>query len=92
MKGQSNSELQKNKKRIDDIISKSNGDVEMEIKLAKRQAALITNEYKAINRAMVAKDLGKEEIFHEFFTRAYELGNVGQMEYRLYVIAKIMED
>ena len=102
VKGQSKAEFLKNYTRIKDIISKSGGDSGHEIELAKRQANLITDENKCINRAMAAKELGNEPIFEVFFRRAYTLGSVTgvaggkvkniQKEYRDYVISKLLEN
>lgn len=91
IKGQSKSEFQKNYTRVRDIISKSGGDVDKQIQLAQRQANLITDEYKAINRAMAAKEIGNEDIFEVFFRRAYQLGSVPTQEYRDYVISKLLD-
>ena len=88
-KGQSKSELLKNFSRIKDIISKSAGDKEKEIKLAETQANRITDESKAINRAMAAKELGHEHLFDIFFRRAYELGVVDKKDYREYQLSKL---
>ena len=83
-KGQSKSEFDKNYKRIGDIIEKANGDTEKEKALSRTQASRITDEFKALNRAMCAKEMGHEEIFEIFFQRAYELGSVSKQEYRQY--------
>lgn len=83
-KGQSKSEFDKNYKRIGDIIEKANGDTEREKSLSRTQAGRITDEFKALNRAMCAKEMGHEEIFEIFFQRAYELGSVSKQEYRQY--------
>lgn len=91
IRGQSQAEFQKNYKRVRDIVAKSNGEKDLQIYLAQKQANLITDEYKAINRALAAKELGNEEIFDVFFRRAYELGSIGKQEYREYVINKLME-
>lgn len=88
MAGQTKSELLKNYKRIEDIITKTD-DEEKQINLAKLQANRITNEHKAINRAMVAKELNQEHLFEVFFRRAYELGSVGKQEYRDYQLKKL---
>ena len=102
IKGQSKADFLKNYTRVKDIVSKSNGDELLERNLAQRQANLITDEIKAINRAMAAKELGNENIFEVFFRRAFELGSVTgvagktskniQMEYRDYVISKLLEN
>lgn len=86
--GQSKSEIQKNFKRIEDIISKSN-DQDKQILLAQTQANRITDEFKSINRAMAAKEMGHEHLFEVFFRRAYELGSVGKQEYREYQLTKL---
>ena len=87
--GQTKSEFEKNYKRIDDIVTKSGGDVDKMIRLAQQQSLKITDEWKAINRAMVAKERGQEEIFEVFFHRAYELGSVSKGEYREYKLDKL---
>jgi hypothetical protein len=86
--GQTKSEIQKNFKRIEDIMSKSN-DKDRQIYLAQTQANKITDEWKAINRAMSAKEMGHEHLFDVFFRRAYELGSVGKQEYRQYQLTKL---
>jgi hypothetical protein len=86
--GQTKSELAKNYTRIKDIIEKTD-DVEKQINLAKTQANRITDEYKAINRAIAAKNLGHEHLFDIFFKRAYELGSVGKQEFREYQLSKL---
>ena len=88
--GQSSSEFQKNYSRIKDIISKSEGNVDKQISLARQQANKITDEFKAINRARAAKEVGNEDIFEVFFRRAYELGKVPTQEYRDYVISRLL--
>jgi len=87
--GQTKSEYEKNFRRINDIIEKTGTDEEKAIKLAKTQAARISDEFKAINRAMAAKDLNREDLFEVFFQRAYELGSVSKQEYREYQIEKL---
>lgn len=87
--GQTKSEFDKNFKRVSDIVAKSDGDNEKAIKLAKQQTAKITDEWKAINRAMAAKQAGHEYIFEVFFQRAYELGTVTKQEYREYKLEKL---
>jgi len=86
--GQSKSEYEKNHKRILDIINKTS-DIESQERLARTQAHRITDEYKAINRAIVSKELGYEHLFDIFLKRAYELGNVGKQEYRDYQLSKL---
>ena len=68
-RGQSKLEFEKNYKRVKDIVSKSGGDENIQISLAKKQANLITDEVKCINRAMAAKELDQEVIFDIFFNR-----------------------
>jgi hypothetical protein len=87
--GQTKAEYAKNFKRVQDIIEKSDNDIDKAIKLAKTQAVRITDEWKAINRAMAAKDLNQEHIFDVFFFRAYELGNVSKQDYRDYQLQKL---
>ena len=87
--GQTKSEFEKNYKRVDDIVSKSGGDEDKAIRLAHQQSLKITDEWKAINRAMVAKERGQEHIFEVFFQRAYELGYVSKQEYREYKLEKL---
>lgn len=72
--GQTRAEFNKNYKRVKDMIEKAPDDKDKQVSLAKRQANLITDEYKAINRAMAAKEMGHQHIFDVFFHRAYELG------------------
>lgn len=86
--GQSKSEIQKNFKRIQDIIAKSTEE-NRQIYLAQTQANKITDEWKAINRAMAAKEMGYEHLFEVFFRRAYELGSVGKQQYREYQLSKL---
>jgi hypothetical protein len=86
--GQTKSEYQKNFKRIEDILKKTD-DIEKQISLAQTQANRITDEYKAINRALVAKELKQEHLFDVFFRRAYELGSVGKVEFREYQLSKL---
>lgn len=90
IKGQSRSEYLKNFKRIDDIVAKTKDEDEQN-KLASKQAKLIKDEYKAINRAMVAKEKGYINIFDVFFKRAYELGSVQKQEYRSYQLSKLLD-
>jgi len=86
---QSPRDLQKNYDRINDIISKANGDTDKEISLARVQATRITKEEKAINRALAAKELGHEHIYDVFFRRAYELGVVDKQTFRNYQLEKL---
>ena len=87
--GQSKAEFEKNFKRVADIQEKSAGDEGKAVRLASQQAAKITDEWKAINRAMAAKQGGYEHIFEVFFQRAYELGSVSKQEYREYKLEKL---
>jgi hypothetical protein len=57
--------------------------------LARAQAVRITDEHKAINRAIAARDLKQEHIFDVFFFRAYELGTVSKQDYRDYQLEKL---
>lgn len=86
--GQSKAEFNKNFKRISDIIEKSDDTVKQTL-LAQTQANRITDEWKAINRAMAAKEMGHKHLFDVFFRRAYELGSVGKQEYREYQLSKL---
>ena len=70
-------------------MTKSDGDEEKAIRLARTQAVRITDEWKAINRAMAARDLKQEHIFDVFFFRAYELGTVSKQDYRDYQLEKL---
>jgi hypothetical protein len=87
--GQSKAEFDKNYKRVNDIVDKSNGDSDKMISLSRTQAGRIHDEFKALNRAMAAKEMGHEEIFEVFFQRAYELGSVTKQEYREYRLEKL---
>ena len=87
--GQTKAEFEKNYKRVKDIVEKSGGDVDKAVVLSKTQANRITDEWKAINRAMAAKEGGHEHIFEVFFQRAYELGSVTKQEYREYKLEKL---
>lgn len=87
--GQTKSEFDKNYKRVSDIFFKSEGDDEKAISLSKTQANRITDEWKAINRAMAAKSMGYDHIFEIFFHRAYELGSVSKQDYRNYKLEKL---
>lgn len=89
--GQTKLEFDKNYKRVRDIIERSSGDKDKQIKLAKIQADRITDEFKALNRARAAEELGFEEVFEVFFRRAYELGSVTTQSYRDYVISKLID-
>ena len=88
-KGQSKAEFNKNYKRVEDIVSKSDGDIEKQNSLSKIQANLIKDEHKCINRAMAAKEMGHENIFDIFFRRAYELGSVSKQDYRNYQLEQL---
>jgi len=87
--GQTKTEYHKNYIRVKDIIDKSAGDEDKAKSLAQTQATRITDEWKAINRAMAAKDIGNENIFEVFFQRAYELGTVSKQDYRDYKLSKL---
>jgi hypothetical protein len=96
--GQTKTEYEKNFKRVKDIVDKSAGDIEKAKSLSTTQANRITDEHKAINRAMAAKqnsyfDLNEQEVYeaiHDvFFHRAYELGSVSKQDYRDYVLEKL---
>jgi hypothetical protein len=87
--GQTKSEFEKNYKRVQDIVDKSAGDEDKAIALSQTQATRITDEFKAINRAMAAKAMKQEHIFEVFFQRAYELGSVSKQEYREYKLEKL---
>jgi hypothetical protein len=87
--GQTKAEYTKNFTRVKDIITKSDGDEDKAIRLARAQAVRITDEHKAINRAMAARDLKQEHIFDVFFFRAYELGTVSKQDYRDYQLQKL---
>jgi hypothetical protein len=87
--GQTETDFKKNYDRVRDIISKSDGDVDSQIKLAKTQANRITDEIKALNRSMAAKEIGNIEIFEVFFNRAFELGSVSKQDYREYKLSKL---
>jgi hypothetical protein len=87
--GQTKAEYTKNFTRVKDIMTKSDGDEDKAIRLARAQAVRITDEHKAINRAMAARDLKQEHIFDVFFFRAYELGTVSKQDYRDYQLQKL---
>lgn len=87
--GQTKTEFEKNYKRVQDIVDKSAGDEDKAIVLSQTQANRITDEFKAINRAMAAKAMKQEHIFEVFFQRAYELGSVSKQEYREYKLEKL---
>jgi uncharacterized protein YukE len=87
--GQTKTEFEKNYKRVKDIVDKSAGDEDKAIALSQTQANRITDEFKAINRAMAAKAMNQEHIFEVFFQRAYELGSVSKQEYREYKLEKL---
>ena len=88
-KGQSKLEFDKNYKRVADIVSKSDGDLDKEKSLAKTQANLIKDEIKALNRAVAAKEMGHDNIFDVFFRRAFELGSVSKQDYRNYQLEQL---
>lgn len=93
-KGQTKLEFEKNFTRVKDIIDKSDGDEDKAIRLAKTQANRITDEHKAINRAMAAKSIkcvgNIHQLLHDvFFERAYILGSVTKQDYREYKFEKL---
>jgi hypothetical protein len=77
---------EKDRKRIDDIISKSAGDIEKQKKLALQMCNLITTEQKALGRYLVAKEYKIDHLAEIFLERAKELGITGAQEWRKYVI------
>ena len=87
--GQTKAEFEKNYKRVKDIVYKSAGDEDKAVALSKTQANRISDEFKAINRAMAAKSMKEDHIFEVFFQRAYELGSVSKQEYREYKLEKL---
>jgi len=87
--GQTKAEFQKNYKRVQDMLEKAPGDKEKQESLATTQAKLITDEKKALNRAMAAKELGQMHIYDIFFQRAYELGSVSTQDFREYQLEKL---
>ena len=87
--GQSKAEFDKNSKRVSDIVTKSAGNKDKAVALSTTQANRITDEWKAINRAMAAKEANEEHIFEVFFQRAYELGSVTKQDYRNYKLEKL---
>ena len=86
--GQTKTEFQKNFKWIKDIVDKTD-DKEKQLKLAQTQANRITDEWKAINRSMAAKEMGHEHLFEVFFERAYQLGSVNKQDFREYQLSKL---
>lgn len=87
--GQTRAEFNKNYTRIRNIINECGGDQEKESTKALTQANRITDEYKAINRAMAAKEMGHEHLFEVFFTRAYKIGAVSLQDYRDYRLTQL---
>lgn len=87
--GQTKAEFEKNYKRVQDIVDKSAGDKDKAVALSQTQANRISDEFKAINRAMAAKAMNQEHIFEVFFQRAFELGSVTKQEYREYKLEKL---
>jgi len=87
--GQTKAEFEKNYKRVKDIVDKSAGDEDKAIALSQTQANRISDEFKALNRAMAAKSMKEDHIFEVFFQRAYELGSVSKQEYREYKLEKL---
>ena len=83
----------KSKGRIQDIIDKCTNesnelDIDRACKLAQTMANRIKQEHKALDRYKIASEMGYDEIAEVFFKRGYEIGAVGQMEYRDYKINK----
>ena len=70
--GQSKLEYEKNYSRIEDIINKTD-DEQKQISLVQTQAAKILDEYKAINRAFAAKEMGHEHLFEVFLEEPMNL-------------------
>lgn len=95
-KPQSTSELEKNFKRIKDIVvnpkTKVKNDVEKQIKLARTQANRITTPEKAYNRGYAAKELGYDYLFDIFYERAFELNAVSVAEIREHNIRNLLGD
>lgn len=87
--GQTKTEFEKNYKRVKDIVDKSAGDEDKATALSQTQANRISDEFKALNRAMAAKSMKEDHIFEVFFQRAYELGSVSKQEYREYKLEKL---
>lgn len=96
--GQSKTEFDKNSKRVKDIVTKSDGNKDKAVALSTTQANRITDEWKAINRAMAAKQAPYlndkeydiyESVFEVFFQRAFELGSVSKQDYRNYKLEKL---
>ena len=96
--GQSKTEFNKNSKRVKDIVTKSDGNKDKAVALSTTQANRITDEWKAINRAMAAKQAPYlndkeydiyESVFEVFFQRAFELGSVSKQDYRNYKLEKL---
>jgi GH15 family glucan-1,4-alpha-glucosidase len=94
--GQTKAEFAKNYKRVKDIVDKSAGDVDKAYKLSQTQANRITDEFKALNRAMAARQTTSSNngevykvIYETFFQRAYELGSVSKQDYREYKLEKL---
>jgi len=89
---QSKSEFAKNKKRIEDLVSKCEGDRDKEVRKAQTMANTIDTPEKAYNRGHVAREMGYEHIFEVFYQRAYELGSVTVAEHREHEIDKLFKD
>lgn len=89
---QSKAEFAKNKKRIEDLINKCEGDRDREIRKAQQMANAIDTPEKAYNRGHVAKEMGHEHIFEIFYQRAYELGSVTIAEHREHEMDKLFKD
>lgn len=90
---QSQKEYDKNYVRVKNIIKKAtvNGvlDEAKAVKIATTEANRIVTEWKAINRAKIAIELGYEFLAEPFFEVAFRLGNNGRIEYRLYRLREL---
>lgn len=64
----------KDTKRIEDIVTKSKGDLDKEIMYAKNMAASIDDGAKALRRGEAAAALGKDVLAGIFFKRSRDLG------------------
>ena len=84
-------EFDKNSKRVQAIVDRNPHDLEKQLNDARSQSKRITTEEKAFNRAVVAKDMGHEEIFEVFLKRSADLGAVSKQDYRKYKIEKLRE-
>lgn len=86
-------EYEKNFMRIKNIIIKAtvNGvlDEDKALKIGATEANRITKEWKAINRAKIAIELGYEFLAEPFFEVAFRLGDNAKVEYRLYRLKQL---